>query len=161
MLAGAFACDLTRVATFMWSRGTSPQHFPFLDIPDDAHHFLSHKEDAQSVQALTEINKFYAGQLAYLCAALDAVPERSGTMLDNTLILSGNSLSRGSTHDTDNIPLVLAGGAAGYFNMGRHLKYDGDINNRLLVSLCHYMGLENQASFGDMDTGSGPLDKLV
>ena len=36
------------------------------------------------------------------------------TMLDNTVLLWGNELGVGNTHDYKNIPWVLAGGAGGY-----------------------------------------------
>ncbi|MEZ4436640.1 MAG: hypothetical protein R3F65_29925 [bacterium] len=40
---------------------------------------------------------WYSEQLAYLLDRLDAVPEGDGTLLDHTLVLAFNELSRGST----------------------------------------------------------------
>jgi hypothetical protein len=70
-------------------------------------------------------------------------------------------LGKGNTHTHHPIPLVLAGGAQGYFAMGRYLDFDDLPPNRLLVSVCHYMGLEDQDTFGNLDEGSGPLEGLA
>jgi hypothetical protein len=59
------------------------------------------------------------------------------------------------------VPFVLAGGANGVIPTGRYLTYDDVEHNRLLVSLCHYMGLDGQVSFGDNDPSSGGLVGLV
>jgi hypothetical protein len=92
---------------------------------------------------------------------LEAVTENGQSMLDNTLIVWGNELGKGNTHSHHPIPIVLAGGAGDYFRMGRSIDVDDVINNRLLVSICHYMGLTDQQEFGNLDNGSGPLAGLV
>lgn len=162
LLVSAMACDQTRVATFMWNRSTSLQTFPWLGF-NDPHHDLSHAGDSntEAQDKLIAINQFYAGELAYLLERLAAVPEGDGTMLDHTLVVWGNELAKGNSHGVDPVPLVLAGGAQGFFRMGRNLTYDSVPNNRLLVSLCHYMGLEDQSTFGNLDDGAGPLPDLV
>jgi Protein of unknown function (DUF1552) len=162
LMVMAMACDLTRTSSLMWSRATSQQSFPFLGFTD-RHHDLSHEGDSNgdAQGKLRAINNFYASQLAYLLTKLAEVPEGEGTMLDNTLIVWGNELGKGNSHSRHPIPLVLAGGAADYFRMGRSLDYGDEIHNRLLVSICHYMGLTEQQSFGNNDDGSGPLPDLV
>ena len=161
LLAMALTCDMTRLATFMWSTATSGKRFTWLDI-DRSHHDMSHDGDSNSATQtkLTKINTWYAKQLAYLMEKLDSVPEGDGTVLDNTLIVWGNELGKGNVHSHFPIPFVLAGGAAKYFQMGRSLDFDDTIHNRLLVSLCRYMGLEDTETFGNLDKGSGPLSGL-
>lgn len=161
LLAMALTCDMTRLATFMWSTATSGKRFTWLDI-DQSHHDLSHDGDTNSASQtkLTKINTWYAQQLAYLMEKLDSVPEGDGTVLDNTLIVWGNELGKGNVHSHFPIPLVLAGGAAKHFQMGRSLDFEDTIHNRLLVSLCHYMGLEQTETFGNLDDGEGPLKGL-
>lgn len=163
LLAAALACDLTRVASLMWSRETSPQMFNWLGFRE-RHHLLSHAGDTDnaSQNKLIAINRWFAEELAYLMQRLDEIPESDGsTLLDNTLIVWGNGLGKGNIHSQTQIPFVLAGGAQGYFKMGRSLSYIDRLNNRLLVSICHYMGLQGQTTFGNLDTGTGPLPKLV
>ena len=161
LLAMALTCDMTRLATFMWATATSGKRFTWLDI-DQSHHDLSHDGDTNTASQtkLTKINTWYAQQVAYLMEKLDSVEEGDGTVLDNTLIVWGNELGKGNVHSHHPIPFVLAGGAAKHFQMGRSLDFDDTHHNRLLVSLCRYMGLDEIETFGNLDKGTGPLQGL-
>ncbi len=158
----ALACDLTRVASLQWSRSVSGTRFDWIGVPD-GHHDLSHLGDGDQsmVDKITAINTWYAGEFAYLLERLASVPEGNGTMLDNTLVVWGNELSRGNSHGNHPVPFVLAGGAGGRIQPGRYLTYDRVPHNRLLVSICHALGLDEQTTFGDIDSGSGGLDGLT
>lgn len=162
MMVNTLACGLTNVASMQWSRGLSPTRFTWLGIGEE-HHEISHAGDGDSVaqSQLTQINAWYASEVAYLLGKLDAIPEGNGTMLDNTLVVWGNALAKGNTHSTFPVPFLMAGGASGYFNMGRRLDYGDEMQNRLLVSICNAMGLDQVQTYGDMDNGSGPLAGLV
>ncbi len=70
-------------------------------------------------------------------------------------------MGKGNNHSFDRVPFVLAGGCAGKLEVGRYLTYEGVPHNRLLVSLCRLMGLENTDTFGTTDQGSGPIPGLV
>jgi hypothetical protein len=76
-------------------------------------------------------------------------------------VVWGNELARGNVHSHEPVPFVLAGGAGGAFETGRWLQVDGQPHNRLLVSLCRAMGLEDVDSFGTTDPGAGGLPGLV
>lgn len=130
---------------------------------DEGHHELSHHENdkAESQDKLTRINKWFAGELAYLARRLSETPEPGGTgsMLDNTVILWGNELGQGNSHTLDNIPFVMLGNGLD-FNMGRSLKYKKVPHNRLLLSIAHGFGHEIE-TFGNPDfCGDGPLTGL-
>ncbi|MEM9462428.1 MAG: DUF1552 domain-containing protein [Myxococcota bacterium] len=161
LMAMALACNLTRVASLQWSRAVSNTRFSWLGIPE-GHHDLSHLGDGDQsmVDKITQINTWYAEQVKYLLDGLAAIPEGDGSVLDNTLVVWGNELSRGNSHGSRPIPFVLLGGAGGRLQMGRYLSYNDVEHNRLLVSLCHVMGLEDD-SFGDTDGGSGGLPGLT
>jgi hypothetical protein len=160
LLAMSLTCDMTRVASLMWNTATSGKRFTWLDIAE-GHHDLSHEGDTNTTARtkLTKINTWYAQQVAYLMEKLDSVPEGDGTLLDNTLIVWGNELGKGNVHSHHPIPFVLAGGAAGHFQMGRSLDFGDTPHNRLLVSLCDYMGV-SVTDFGDLDPGTGKLQGL-
>ena len=101
-------------------------------------------------------------QIAYMLDGLAAVSEPDGsTVLDNTLLLWGNELGVGNTHTYMNIPWVIAGGAGGYFKMGRYLQYQDQPHNNLLISICHAMGLQDVTTFGDPTLSTGPLSGLT
>ncbi len=162
LLAMSFGCDLTRVASLQLSRSVSQTRFPWIGVPD-AHHDLSHlgNGDPAMIDKITAINNWYAEQVKYLLDALAAIPEGDGSVLDNTLVVWGNELSRGNSHGNEPVPFVLLGGASGALEMGRYLQYDGTAHNRLLVSLCHAMGMAGQQSFGNIDGGTGGLPGLT
>ena len=166
MLAMAFACDITRVATLQWSASTNNRPYPFLQyngspIVDDEH-ILGHQPDDDTVAwgKLRVIRQWYAEQLAYLLGKLDAVPEGEGTMLDNTLVVLGSELARGNTHSHMDAPFILAGGA-GELAMGRNLDFSGaDVpHNNLLVAMMKAMGVQ-ATTFGDPAYCNRPLDEL-
>lgn len=161
LLAAAFACDQTRVASLMWSRGGSYVTYPWLGIAE-AHHDLGHHadDDADANAKLTAINRWYAEQLAYLAGALAVIPEGDGTVLDHTVILWCNELSKPNVHSRRDMPFVLLGGAAGAFRTGRYLRYPGVAHNDLLVSILHAFGAD-VTTFGDPRFCTGPLPGLA
>lgn len=165
LIAAAFACDLTRVASLQYSMGDNDfTTYPWLGITRSAHHDITHAGDgdAQAKADLTKIYRWYAERFAYLLDQLAAVKEGNGTLLDNTLVIWGSELGKGNTHDSHPTPFIVAGGAGGRLKGGRALwspVYTP--HNRLLVSACQLMGLPNVQTFGSTDNGKGPLPGLV
>jgi hypothetical protein len=142
LLVNSFVNDMARVATLQYTKSVGMARMKWLDITD-GHHALSHEPDKDEAaqQKLTKINKWFAGELAYLLKRLSTTPEPGGdgTLLDNTLIVWTNELGKGNSHTLDNIPFVLAGGGFG-FQMGRSLKLDKVPHNRLHLALAHAVG---------------------
>jgi hypothetical protein len=100
-------------------------------------------------------------RFAYLLGQLDAVPEGTGTMLDNTVILLGSEVARGNSHSHMNAPFILAGSAGGYFKTGQYLNIAGDVpHNNLLVSILNSMDVA-ATTFGDTNYCTGPLSGLT
>lgn len=159
LLVNAMANDMTRVATFQFTRSVGSARMRWLGI-EEGHHGLSHDPDlnAGSQEKLTKINRWFCGELAYLAGKLAATPEPGGTgsMLDHTLIAWTNELGKGNSHSLDNIPWVLVGGAPG-FTMGRSLKLPKIAHNRLLLAFAHAMG-HPLTTFGNPSLcAGGPL----
>lgn len=164
LLAMAFACDLTRVASLMWTQSAATHVYSFVD-PEiaEGHHSIAHKGDEDTVKIAqnTKINVWFAKQLAYLISALKAIPEGEGSVFDNTVILWTNEQTKGNNHDRMDLPYVLAGDAGGYFDTGRYVVLNKETpHNKLLVSLLHAMGID-QDVFGDPQYGSGPISGLT
>lgn len=158
LLVMALTCDLTRVASLMWSHALSGAIHTWLGHDVD-HHTISHFGDATSVERLVAINTWYAGRFAELIDRLKAVPEGDGTLFDSTVVVWGSELGKGQPHYCAKIPFVLAGSCGGHFKTGQHLTFDGASHNDLLVSLMHAMGVEGE-TFGDPAYCSGPLPGL-
>lgn len=165
LLTLALACDVTRVVTLQWSQAVSMTTMSWLGIAEP-HHTLSHNPvfDLVSQQKLVTINHWYAQQFAYLLAAMKAVPEGDGTLLDHSLVVWCNELSDGQLHSRRHVPYVLAGGASGAMKMGRYLTYGSTSgapwHSDLLVSICQAMDVDVQ-TFGDPAYCHGPLAKLT
>lgn len=157
LMAMALACDLTRVGTIQWENSVGNVQFTWLNITR-GHHDMSHDGDdvTQTMEDLTRINIWYAQQLAYLLGKLAAIPEGSGTMLDNTLVFCVNELSRGNVHSHNPMPYLFAGGTGGTLQMGRFLQFKGEPHNNLLVSLMNLYGVQGN-TFGDPNFCTGPL----
>jgi hypothetical protein len=162
LVSAAFACDRTRVASIQLKFGDNDnESYSWLGIAR-GHHDISHDGDgnAQARADLTTIYTWYADRFAYLLDTLAAVPEGDGTLLDNTLVVWGTELGKGNTHAFERVPFVLAGGAGGSVATGRYLQFADVPHNRLLVSLCHAMGVSDVDQFGTTDGGSGGLAGL-
>lgn len=164
LLTMSLACDVTRVATLMWTNSATKQVFSWLgsDITE-GHHPIAHKgdDDLVAYDQLTRINVWYAEQFAYLVNKLKSVPEGDGTLLDNTVVLWVNEQMKGNTHDRDNMPIVMAGGAGGAIKTGRYFNAPvGSSTNQVYVNLMHAMGID-QDSFGDPDFDAGEIAGLA
>jgi hypothetical protein len=161
MLAMAICCNVTQVASLQWSSSVSNVVFSWLGI-STGHHTFSHEGDsnANAVESLIKINKWYAEQYAYFLDKLDKCQEGTGTVLDNSFVLWGNELGKGNSHTRDQIPFVAAGSAGGYFKTGRYINYGNKAHNYLLTSITNAMGETKRTTFGENDY-VGPLEKMT
>ena len=160
LLVASFASDFARVATFQYTHSVGGARMKWLGVSKGQHE-LSHEPDtnAEAVDHLTRINKWYCEQLAYLAKRLAETPEPGGggSLLDNTVLLWTNELGKGNSHTLNDIPFVLVGNGLN-FNMGRSLKMKGVPHNRLLLALAHGFG-HRIDRFGNTDlSAKGPLD---
>lgn len=157
IIAHSFACDVTRIMTLQMSYAFSHLVHTWLGHKS-GHHDMSHDGTDRRTE-LQAIDNWYAQQIAYLLGLLDMIPEGTGTVLDNTLIVMGREL--GSTaHRMDRTPQLLIGGAGGALKGGRFINYDKQPHAKLLVSVCQLMGLTING-VGDINANSGPLPGLV
>jgi Protein of unknown function (DUF1552) len=152
IIALAFQTDKTRVASLLLARDLSSLYYPFLDVRD-GHHGASHDDLSDGYE---RISRFHLSQLAYLAGKLDAMPEGTGTVLDNSCIMWLSNMWAGWKHDNMKVPVVLAGGLGGTLETGRALDYlyAGDENRKLCslyLSIMDRMGVELD-HFGDATT---------
>jgi len=163
LMVNSFVNDFTRVATLQFTNSVGMARMTWLQI-SEGHHELSHRPDNdQTAQTqLTNINKWYCEQLAYLARRLADTPEPGGTgsLLDNTLLVWTNELGKGNSHTLDNIPFVMVGNGLD-FRMGRSLRYGRVAHNRLLLALAHGMGHHIQRFGNPNFCGEGPLNNLA
>ena len=162
LAVAALSCDTTRFVSLQSSSAVNALRFTFMDLDQHEGHGLSHAGDSnQSMQDQWErMLIWYSEQLNYFLERLAAVPEGDGTLLDNTIVLCVNELSRGNTHSHDDMGFLLAGGAGGRLRGGRYLNFPGRGHNDLLVSVLNALGLDDQ-TFGETRFCQGALPGLV
>ena len=151
--------DSTRVATFMFGNAQTSRDFSFLDGVNGNFHNLSHHRDEPERRAQYEtIVNWHTRQAAYLLGRMRDLDEGGTSLLDNSMVMFGSSLSNGNEHDPSNLPLILAGRAKGALRPGRRVvaKKDTPLCN-LYLAMMHRMGLPEAEAFGD---STGPLEGL-
>lgn len=154
VIGAGFACGTTRVATLM----SRKPPFAMIGGGGDYHHNYAHQAntgDAHVLEVITNAERTHSEQIAMIANELDQIPDvGGGSVLDNTLIMWVGELAAG-WHSHTPWPVVLVGGAAGKFNMGRYIRYPqnvpqprpnknslvGQAHNHLLVSVAQAMGL--------------------
>jgi len=163
LMLAAFSCGATRVASIQWAHTVAPQVFTWAGLRE-GHHALSHMSDgnAAGVRDFVTAERWFASQFAWLVGRMAELPEPggAGTMLDNSVVLWAKEMGDGRLHDCVSVPFVLAGGAGGLLATDRYLRFGHIAHQRLLVTLCHAMGLENP-TFGDPARGAGPLPGVL
>jgi len=116
--------DITRVSTFQLARETSNRTYPEIGVSDPHHPLSHHGNDPAKIERMAKINAFHVSLFSYFLERLKATPEGAGTLLDHSLILYGSGIGNPNVHDHTNLPILVAGGAAGGMKGGRHLRYD-------------------------------------
>ena len=109
LIAIAFQADLTRVVTFMFSREGGNRAYPSIGVPD-AHHGLSHHQnDPVRMARLQSIDQYHVEMFSYLLGKLRDSADDTGSILENSVVLYGSSLSDSNAHLHNNLPTVIVG----------------------------------------------------
>jgi hypothetical protein len=184
LIAMAFACDLTRVVTFMSEIPLNTQtNYSFCGVNSSNYHddISHHAGDPTKLAQYQTVNTFYAQQFASLLAKLAATTDADGSsVLDNSAILFTSEFGDGDNHYHYDLPMVVAGKLGGAFSPGRHIVYPSTPDNgagaistarradkplaNLYISIMQAFGL-NVSTFGSVDGttpyGTGPLSELA
>jgi hypothetical protein len=115
--------DITRVFTFQLARETSNRTYPETGVSDPHHPLSHHGNDPEKIARMAKINRFHVSLFAEFLEKLRTTPEAGGTLLDNSLFLYGSGMGNPNVHDHVNLPVIVAGGAAGGMKGGRHIRY--------------------------------------
>ena len=137
LIKAAFACDLVRVATFMWSAGTNWVVFPGTfqgasikgNLQSTPHHPPSHSDpsgDPNTPAWLNQINQFYSNATSTVLQEFATTPDIDGNMLiDNTVVVYITEVARAWDHNQQNMPLIIFGGKNTRVKGGTFLKVTG------------------------------------
>ncbi len=122
LMVVALQTGLTRVATFMVGPERWNTPFTFEGVFDEprSHHQMSHNQQEYS-DDLMKLDRFHMEQFAYLVEKMDRIEESDGSsLLDNTLFTYGSGLGDGSTHQYNDLPIIVAGTGRGKLKTSRH-----------------------------------------
>ena len=157
LMALAYETDLTRVATFMMGREITGRTYAEIGVPDAHHPISHHQRDPVKLAKLLKINQYHMQLFAEFLERLSSTPDGDGTLLDSSMIVYGAGMADSNSHYSGNLPILLAGGAAG--TGGRHTQYAADTPlANLHLSLLDKMGVPIE-TLGD-STGRLPLEGL-
>jgi hypothetical protein len=168
LFALALACDMTRVVTLHFDRGSGGPTFKWDGMNHEYnHHKLSHgkvRDDCfgestakgcDNVEGfqdmLFDIDRWHQRKYARLLERLDSYREEEGrTLLDNSVILYTNEMSDGKLHSFMDLPYIIAGSAGGQIRQNQYcaLGPEGQTDrsaphNRLLNTLVNVMGVQS------------------
>lgn len=149
ILTLAFQTDTTRVASFMFSYEKSGRSYREIEAPGSHHSTSHHQGKAENHTELTRINTHHMDLFARMLQRMSEIPEGDGSLLDNVMILYGSGISDGNSHNHDDLPILVAGGAGGTMRGGRHLLC-GDKTPlcNLYLEMLQRVGMPHE-SFGD------------
>jgi hypothetical protein len=153
----AFQADVTRVITFQLARETSNRTYPEIGVSEPHHPLTHHGNDPKKIEKVARINRFHVSLFADFLKKLRDTPEGDGTLLDHSLLLYGSGMGNPNRHDHDNLPILVAGGAAGRMKGGRHIRFAKPTPlANLHLTLLNKLGVRLD-SFGD---SRGKVDEL-
>jgi hypothetical protein len=153
----AFQADITRVVTFQLARELNNRTYPEIGVPDPHHPTSHHGNDPEKLAKIAKINTFHVSLFAQFLEKLKSTPDGQGSLLDNTVYLYGSGLGNSSIHDHENLPILVAGGAACGMRGGRHIQYTtGTPLANLHLTLLDRVGVKLD-KFGD---SNGKIEEL-
>lgn len=148
----AFKTDSTRIITFGYNRQDA------VTIPGvkAGYHNLSHHGMVDSsIAQLKIVEGAFFSELSRFLTKLKTAKEGDASLLERTTIVVTSNLGNGSSHSTNDLPVVVIGGR---FRHGQHLAFErGSVPlSNLYVSILKQFGLPDD-SFA---TSTGPLQGL-
>ena len=119
----AFQGDITRIATFQLTRELNNRTYPEIGVPDPHHPTSHHGNDPEKLEKIAKINTYHVSLFSEFLQKLHDTPDGDGSLLDHTVYMYGSGIGNPSLHDHQNLPILVAGGAASGMNGGQHIRY--------------------------------------
>ena len=149
LLALAYQCDLTRVASLMYGSEITNRTFNEIDVAEPWHFISHHQYDPARLATQTKLNVYHLRLLGHFLERLRSTPDGDGSLLDSTAVLYGSGMSDSNVHAHSNLPTIVLGGQALRIVGGRHLQYPTDTPlANLQLTLLQKLGIATDR-FGD------------
>lgn len=175
----AFVCDMTRVASLVITQMQSHMNVKKafsdrygLTVPNDVHELGHSGGTTGGTLRMNQMIAWHVDLYAYLLAKLKSTPEGAGSVLDRSCIIlchegghgvgyeQGNS-GRNTSHSTDNMCALVAGGAGG-LQPGQHVRAaNGTHAAQVMITGMKAMGAfgpspnKAQESLGEVNQANG------
>jgi hypothetical protein len=149
----AVQTDSTRLITILLQGANSIP--PVNGVTIDHHNLSHHGRDPAKIAQLRLIEEAELCVVRDLLGKLKTKQEGGAPLLDKTMVLFGSNLGNANSHDTRNLPILLAGGG---FKHGRHVAFDANKNTRLcnlFVTMLERLGVETDAFGSSTGTLTG------
>ena len=149
--------DITRVISFQLAREASTRTYPEIGVAEPHHPLTHHGKNPEKLAKVAQINQYHVSLFAEFLEKLAATPDGEGSLLDHSIYLYGSGMGDPDAHDHSNLPILVAGGAAGRHQGGRHLRFERPTPlANLHLTLLNKAGVQLD-SFADSD---GHVDQL-
>lgn len=153
----ALQSDSTRVITLMMDQSGGGGVPPIEGVSEGRHGLSHHGMDPIKIEQLRKIEVAELKAFAEFLGKLQNTKDEAGAgLLDRTMVLHGSNMGNASSHDTRNLPILIAGGG---FRHGQHLAFDRERNvplSNLFASMLQRFGVEVDA----FSSGTGTLTGL-
>ena len=167
LTALALRADITRVVTMLGARDLTGRSYPFPKselFPNGGtsvsfHGGSHHQDDPVQIRRYSDLNRYHLSTTAYLAEKLKGIPDGTGTLLDNTVIMWGSNMGNSNQHQHYDVPHFLIGGKNLGLPGNRHLAYPRktETTGNLLLSVLDVYGIKRDQQ-GD---STGRLPKLL
>jgi hypothetical protein len=162
----ALKSGITSVLTIGSGRGEIFGAWKGLGVEQQGHNLGHMKQPDNPIWI--KIRQYNSRMLVKLMQELEKVPEGSGTMMDNTLIVYTSNNADSQHASGKNWPVMLLGNCDGAFKTGRFTQLDGKRPiNALYTSILRTSGVQSdrfnmsEKMVAKFDSGTGPLKEVL
>ena len=144
MVTLAFRCDLSRVVVLAYDSSASFANYGFLGVSGGYHlGTIHHSNDPAKMDDYATVNRWMVERYADLLTQLRQTPDAAGApLLDSCAAMLCSEHGEGNEHRTVDLPVLIAGRAAGAIVPGQHLALPGEPFANVGIALMQAMGID-------------------
>lgn len=175
LVAFAFSCNATRVATLQVGDGTDATRYTINGQLLERFHWISHRimSDGSSGTAIAgavdqhaAIDRLRMETFKHMLDRWANYSTANGPLLDNAFAMWTSHVAVGPSHSFSNVPIIIAGSAGGYLKQGEFVNAGTNVGNNLLHNtLLTAVGCTNNGgpfeNFGGTDLTGGQIDAMI
>jgi hypothetical protein len=164
LVAFAFACNATRVATLQVGDGTDGTRYTINGQQLERFHWVSHRiaSDGSTGTAIpgaaeqhAQIDRLRMETFKYMLDKWALYSTPNGPLFDNAFAMWTSHVGAGKSHSFRNLPIIIAGNAGGYLRQGAYVNAGNVGNNKLFNTLLNAVGCTSNGAPYDGFGGSG------